>query len=251
MNALVSIICAAYNSSLYIEDTIRSILSQTYLNWELIIIDDCSTDNTVEIATKYVNSCFRVNLIRNIVNSGPGVTRNNGIAVAKGQYIAICDSDDIWFPEKLEHQISFMQKKQIAISYTSYELINLCGSRLNKTVRVANSPIGYTDYLKNTIIGFSTSVIDRNICKCIIFEDMRSREDTFLWCTLLQQGYMAYGIDEVLVQYRIRDSSVSANKMKAATQVWNLYNKKLQIPLGKCLFYFSCYVFHAFKKRFL
>lgn len=248
---LVSIICATYNSAKYVEETIHAIIAQTYRNWELILVDDCSTDNTINILCSYERLYNNVILIQNEKNLGPGITRNNGILAAKGRYIAICDSDDIWYPQKLEKQISFMQLNHVVISYTSYELIDSNGVPLKQVIKVINTPIGYVDYLKNTIIGFSTSIIDRKYCPNIMLADMRSREDTFLWCTLLKDGYKAYGINEVLAKYRIHESSVSANKIKASIQVWNLYRKRLRIPLIKCFFYFLCYAFHAVKKRFI
>lgn len=247
----VSIICAAYNSASYIEETIQAILSQTYCDWELIIIDDCSKDNTSEIVNKYTLLFPNIILLKNEHNMGPGLTRNKGVKRAKGRYIAICDSDDIWLPRKLELQLSFMKSMaNIPISYTSYELVNEKGYSLNKIVKVIKHPLSYSDYLKNTIIGFSTSIIDRSICTEIALPDMQSREDTFLWCTLLKSGYKAYGLDEILVKYRIHGSSISANKMKAAKQVWQLYRDYLKIPLMKRVYYFLWYAFNAFTKRF-
>lgn len=252
LNNLVSIICAAYNASSYIEETIQAILSQTYCNWELIVIDDCSKDNTAQIVSRYTKIYSNILLIKNENNLGPGLSRNKGIEMAQGRYIAICDSDDVWFPQKLEKQLSFMKSKgDIPISYTTYELIDEKSCRLNTVVRVVKQPLFYSDYLKNTIIGFSTSMIDRTICPEIELPDMPSREDTFLWCSLLKLGYNAYGLDEILVKYRIHGNSISANKIKASKQVWELYRDCLKIPFAKRLFYFSCYAFNAFKKRFL
>ena len=250
-NNLISIVCATYNSAQYIEETIHAIIVQTYLNWELILIDDCSTDDTINILYHYANLYENIIVLQNRENLGPGITRNAGILVAKGRYIAICDSDDIWYPQKLEKQLDFMQLNHAAISYTSYELIDSCGRSLKRIIRVMNKPLEYTDYLKNTIIGFSTSMIDRNKCPNVILPDLRSREDTFLWCTLLKNGYKAYGMDEVLTKYRVHETSVSANKIKASVQVWELYRKKLHIPFFKCLFFFLYYAYHAIKKRFL
>lgn len=251
LNKTTSIICAAYNAGSYIEETILSILGQTMNDWELIIIDDCSQDNTVIIVEKYIKQYSNIILVRNLINCGPGISRNNGIKRAKGRYLAICDSDDIWYPEKLELQLAFMkQLGDVPISYTSYELMNSKGESLDRRVIVANKPIGYCDYLKNTIIGFSTAIIDRKLCPDIVLSDLRSREDTFLWCSLLKAGFKAYGVNKVLVRYRIHNTSVSSDKIKAARQVWKLYRDRLHIPLIMCTYYFSCYAFHALKKRF-
>lgn len=251
-NKLTSIICAAYNAAPYIEETIKSIIDQTDSNWELIIIDDCSSDNTIEIVTKYAHLHSNIFLIKNKENLGPGITRNRGIEKAKGRYLAICDSDDVWYPQKLELQIKFMQSQNnMPISYTSYELVDENGKDLDKVIHVASAPLSYSDYLKNTIIGFSTSIVDRKLCPEVKMHDMRSREDTCLWCELLRNGHKAYGLDEVLVKYRIHNTSVSANKIQAAKQVWQLYRDNLKIPVCRRIYYFGCYAFHAFKKRYI
>lgn len=249
-NGFVSIICACYNSASYIESTILSILSQTYEDWELIIIDDCSKDNSVAIIKKYIDRSDKIKLLINEKNLGPGLSRNKGINCAIGQYIAICDSDDIWYPEKLKIQVNFMNDKKVPISYTSYELINSEGLKLNKVIRVVNRPIGYTDYLKNTVIGFSTSMIDRFKCPKIEFANLRSREDTLLWCNLFKTGVKASGIDIVLVGYRIHGASISSNKFKATKQVWDLYTNQLKLPFHKKIYYYCSYLFNAVKKRF-
>ena len=249
---LTSIICAAYNAAPYIADTIQSIIDQTDSNWELIIVDDCSSDNTIEIVTRYTQHYSNILLIKNQENLGPGITRNKGIEKAKGRYIAICDSDDVWNPRKLELQIKFMQShNNIPISYTSYELMDENGKDLHKSIRVPDAPLSYSDYLKNTIIGFSTSIIDRKFCPEIKMHDMRSREDTCLWCELLKNGHKAYGINKILVKYRIHQTSVSANKVQAAKQVWQLYRDNLKIPICRRIYFFGCYAFHAFKKRYI
>lgn len=248
MNSLISIITPCYNSNKFISETIQSILNQTYLNFELIIIDDNSTDNTVEIVKSFTSKDSRVKLIQLELNSGAAVARNIGLENSKGRFIAFCDCDDIWFENKLEYQICFMLEKSIPISFTSYQLINDKGESMNKVINAIDK-ITYSEYLKNTIIGMSTSIIDTSLVKEFRFENIRTRQDTMLWITLLKRGHMAYGIKEVLVKYTVRSNSISANKFKAASKVWDLYYNMEKMGLFKSSYYFLFYAFNAIKKR--
>lgn len=245
---LISIITPSFNSENYLEETIKSVINQTYLNWELIIIDDCSVDKSVEIVEKYCAVDKRIKLIKNKFNCGAAITRNNGLEIAKGRFIAFCDCDDIWFENKLEYQINFMLEKSIPISFTSYQLINENGESLNKVIDAIDR-ITYLEYLKNTIIGMSTSMIDTSLVKEFRFENIRTRQDTLLWITLLKRGHVAYGIKEVLVKYAVRSNSISANKFKAASKVWDLYYNMEKMGLFKSSYYFIFYLFNAIKKR--
>lgn len=245
---LISIITPSFNSENYLEETIKSVINQTYLNWELIIIDDCSVDKSVEIVEKYCAIDKRIKFIKNKFNCGAAITRNNGLEIAKGRFIAFCDCDDIWFENKLEYQINFMLEKSIPISFTSYQLINENGESLNKVINAIDR-ITYLEYLKNTIIGMSTSMIDTSLVKEFRFENIRTRQDTMLWITLLKRGHVAYGIKEVLVKYTVRSNSISANKFKAASKVWDLYYNMEKMGLFKSSYYFIFYVFNAIKKR--
>lgn len=245
---LISIITPTYNSGIYIKKTIQSVINQTYSNWELIIIDDCSVDNTLEIVKLFSNNDSRIKLLKLEVNSGAAIARNRGLEIAKGRFVAFCDCDDIWFENKLEYQINFMLEKSLPISFTSYQLINENGESLNKVINAIDR-ITYLEYLKNTIIGMSTSMIDTSLVKEFRFENIRTRQDTMLWITLLKRGHVAYGIKEVLVKYTVRSNSISANKFKAASKVWDLYYNMEKMGLFKSSYYFIFYVFNAIKKR--
>ncbi len=245
---LVSIVTPTYNSGNFISETIQSILNQSYTNFELIVIDDCSKDNTVEIVKTFSEKDSRVNLIQLELNSGAAVARNIGLENSKGRFIAFCDCDDIWFENKLEYQIRFMLEKSIPISFTSYQLINEKGVSMNKVINAIDK-ITYLEYLKNTIIGMSTAMIDTSLVKEFRFENIRTRQDTMLWITLLKRGHVAYGIKEVLVKYTVRSNSISANKFKAASKVWDLYYNMEKMGLFKSSYYFIFYVLNAIKKR--
>lgn len=245
---LVSIITPSYNSSKFIEDTINSVISQTYGYWELIIVDDCSKDNSVSIIKKYIEKDCRIKLIQNKENKGAAETRNEALKIAKGSFIAFLDSDDLWLPKKIEEQLSFMKKNNYPISFTDYELIDEDGYFLGKVVRTVSS-IDYKGYLKNTIIGMSTAMIDTNMIEPFKFVNIRTRQDTYLWITLLKRGHNAYGLNTVLANYRVRKDSISANKLKAARRVWYLYYNLEKLGLVRSAYYFMNYVFNAIKKR--
>ncbi len=250
MNNKVSIITPSYNSFNFIGETINSVIAQTYENWEMIIVDDCSKDNSVELIREYVKKDSRIKLIQNEVNKGAAETRNEALKVAKGRFIAFLDSDDLWLPSKLEIQLEFMQENNYPISFTEYELIDEEGKALKKYVRTLKC-IDYKGYMKNTIIGMSTSMIDTSIVNSFNFVNIRTRQDAYLWITLLKRGHKAYGIDCVLGKYRVRKDSISANKIKAAKRVWYLYYHLEKKGFIKAAYYFSHYVYNAIKKNYL
>jgi teichuronic acid biosynthesis glycosyltransferase TuaG len=228
--------------------TIESVISQTYKNWELIVIDDCSDDLTFEIVLQYTFIDSRIKLLKNNVNSGAAVSRNRGICESSGRFLSFLDSDDIWLSTKLELQVNFMLKHNYPISFTSYSLINDEGQNLNKVVNSVKE-ITYRGYLKNTIIGMSTSMIDLSYTGAVEFINIRTRQDTFLWMSLLRKGFTAYGIDDVLVNYRLSRNSISRNKFKAARKVWVLFYKYENLGFLASAFYFLFYLLNAVKKR--
>ncbi|MDM1450403.1 glycosyltransferase family 2 protein [Myroides odoratimimus] len=246
--SFVSIIMPSYNSAYFIADSIRSIQKQTFEDWELIISDDCSSDNSFALISELANQDNRIKVYRLDKNGGAALARNNSLKYAKGRFIAFLDSDDLWKPEKLEKQLKFMLDNNYPISFTSYEVLD---ENLKSTNTIINSvkEIDYSGYLKNTIIGMSTSMIDRDKVGSFEFFNIRTRQDTYLWITLLKRGFKAYGIQEILAQYRVRSNSISANKWKAAKRVWYLYYDLEKLGLFKASYYFSCYMFNAIKKR--
>ena len=247
--SLVTIITPSYNCSKFISDTVNSVLSQSYSNWEMIIVDDCSTDNSVEIIERITGDNPKIKLIKLENNVGSAQSRNAALEVASGRFIAFLDSDDIWYTDKLEKQVEFMLKRKAPISFTSYELIDENGVSKNHIIHSVEK-LTQIDYLKNTIIGFSTSMIDTQMVgNSFRMMDIRTRQDASLWITLLGKGFIAQGINEVLMKYRVHSQSISANKVKAAKQVWNLYFNLHGLGFLKSIYCFSFYVFNAVKKR--
>lgn len=250
MNKLVTIITPVYNSSRYIKECVSSVVDQSYLNWELIIVDDCSTDNSKSIVLELSDKDERIRCIFLEKNVGVAEARNSAIRQARGRYIAFLDSDDIWMPNKLEKQIAFMQEKKIAFSFTSYQIISEDGSQLKNIVK-APRIMTYSSYLKDTIIGCLTVVVDVEKTGGFLMPNLRVSEDMALWLQLLKRGFFAYGLDEILSKYRETSNSLSTNKLKAVKDVWRVYRTIEELSFMYSLWCFINYTFNAIRKRIL
>ncbi|HJE03301.1 MAG TPA: glycosyltransferase family 2 protein [Aliarcobacter thereius] len=238
-NELISIITPSYNSERYISDTLESVLAQTYQNWEMIIVDDVSPDNSNEIIEEYCKKDSRIKFIKLEQNSGAAVARNRAIEEAKGRYIAFLDTDDMWKPEKLEKQIDFMQKNNYAFTYTAYEKVDENGEVFG-TMGVP-SKVSYNDLLKTCVIGCLTVIYDAEKLDKVYMPLIRKRQDFGLWLKILKKVDFAYGINESLAFYTVRDDSISANKKSAAYFTWKLYRDIEKLNLLKAGYYFSHY----------
>lgn len=244
----VSIITPVYNSEKFIKDTISSVLNQTYTNWEMILVDDCSTDNSKKIINEYVEKDSRFKYIKLSQNSGAAVARNTAIKAATGRFLAFLDSDDAWEPEKLDLQIKFMIENKVGFSFTSYKVVDENGKPTGKIVSVP-STINYEELLKNTIIGCLTVVIDKDLVGDIQMPNLRARQDFVTWLSILKNGYTAYGINIPLATYRVVSNSISSNKLKMIRRNWNVYRNIEELSLMKSAYVTSYYVFNAVKKR--
>lgn len=244
---LVSVITPSYNCSAFIKETVESVLSQSYPHWEMIIVDDKSKDDSVYVIQQYVAEDQRIKLIPLSQNIGAAGARNVAIQQAIGDYIAFLDSDDLWLPTKLEEQVSFMQKGNLAFSFTSYSLISEEGTHMD--IEVTAPPIvDYKYLIGNTTIGCLTVMLDRQQIQRIEMP-ITQPEDTALWLSLLKQGHQAYGLQKVLANYRIVRNSTSRNKVKAAYRYWKLLRSQEKLSLIKVNFYFSKYAYHAYNKN--
>lgn len=240
---LVTIITPLYNSEMYIESTIDSIVAQTYQNWELIIVDDCSSDNSVEIVESYCKMDSRIKLIKLENNSGAAVARNTAIENANGRFIAFLDSDDKWSSIKLENQLKFMLKHDYAFTYTHYHQINENGETIGNLF--FPDKIDYNSLLKTCVIGCLTVMYDTSKLGKVYFPLIRKRQDFALWLKILKRVEFAYCVPEDLASYTIRSDSISSNKFKAAQYNWYLYNKIEKLGLIRSLYYFSNYIFRG------
>lgn len=221
-NKKVSVIMPTYNCGKYIAESIRSIQAQTYENWELWIVDDHSTDDTAKEVEKFLGD-QRIHYIYLQKNGGPAAARNEALRRAKGDFIAFLDSDDIWYPDKLERQLAFMNEMKCFFSCTGYRKMNEDGQSMN-TVILPHASAGYwkTYFLSNPI-GNSTVLYDRRYFGDRQVPLIRKRNDFALWLQLLRSGERCYGIDDVLMDYRVRSQSISSNKMGLAKYHWELY----------------------------
>lgn len=228
---LVSIITPSYNSAEFVEETINSILVQTYTNWELLITDDCSSDNTCEIVERYAGRDSRIKLFRLSRNSGAGVARNKSIEEAKGRFIAFCDSDDCWLPEKLEKQLAFMEEKGSDFSFTSYYVCQEQGSIYGRMI--APEKASFFDLVCDDCIGCLTAMYNVEALGKFYMPTIRRRQDWGLWLTIIQKSKYAYGLKECLALYRLRSNSLSSNKLALVSYNINVYRKVLQYSLLK------------------
>tara|TARA_B100000073_G_C23658555_1_gene543548 strand:+ start:252 stop:1004 length:753 start_codon:yes stop_codon:yes gene_type:complete len=245
---LVSIITPSYNSERFISDTINSVIEQTYDNWELIIVDDASYDQTPKIIKRFLSKESRIKAIFLKENIGPSEARNQAIRIAKGRFIAFLDSDDLWLPNKLDAQINYMITNSVGFSFTSYIQISEDGLNHLKEIH-APARINYNSYLKNTIIGCLTVVLDKRIVGDFEMPKIRSSHDMALWLMILKQGFVAHGIDITLAKYRLVSTSNTANKLKSMYDVWRVYRDFEKLNLIFSLYNFINYIYNAIKKR--
>lgn len=239
MQDKVSVVTPTWNSEKYIKKTIGSVQKQTYQNWEMIIVDDCSTDHTVEIVEEIAKSDPRVKIFRQDENGGAAKARTRSMRMATGRFIAYLDADDIWKPEKLDKQVAFMKMKKCGFSCTSYEVIDDDGNPKNKYIHMLPK-VDYTGFLTNNLLQTVGIMVDTNIVdkEYLVMPDIRRRQDAATWLQILKAGYECYGLDEILAEYRRTENSLSSNKFKAVKGIWNLYRdiEHLSLP-------FSCYCF--------
>lgn len=247
----VSIITPVYNVEKWIEETLDSVRAQTFPDWELLLVEDCSTDRTVPVIEKYLERTGedRIRLIRQEKNGGAARARNRGVQEAAGRCIAYVDADDLWEPEKLEHQLAFMEEHGAAFSFTGYEFADEYGKGLGKIVRVPER-LDYQEALKNTTIFTSTVMFDtERIPKEELEMPVIKSEDTALWWRILRRGYLAYGLDENLVKYRRAGKTLSSNKLEAIRRIWNLYRRAEGLSVPRSARYFCYWAVRAVKRR--
>lgn len=243
----VSIITASYNSAKFLDSTIQSVLSQTHTNWEMIIVDDCSTDDSLAMAMRYAHGDKRIKVIAQDRNSGAAIARNIAIAASSGRFIAFLDSDDLWHPRKLEKQISFMLRNRIAFSYTSYEKVDETGKVFQKLE--APHRVKYKDLLKTCSIGCLTAIYDSDQIGKVYMPTNTKREDYATWLHILKSIDFAYGLREPLGQYRVYQSQSSSKKLKMAKENWLLYRNVEKLNLLQSCYYFTHYAVRGLLKQ--
>jgi teichuronic acid biosynthesis glycosyltransferase TuaG len=245
----VSVIMPAYNAEAYIETAIRSVVAQTFTDWELIVIDDCSRDATVEIVENLACEDSRITLLRNEVNMGVSKTRNRGLDFARGSFVAFLDSDDVWYPEKLKVQLECLERTGADFAYCSYAIVNADGETAKADYIVPES-ITFESMLRKNDIGCSTVLLTAPIVKKYRFGSGFYHEDYVLWMQLLRDGYQACGNVEILVDWRYIENSRSFDKRKSAKNRWLIYRNYLGLSLIQSLWAFSGYAVSGVKKYF-
>lgn len=243
---VVSIVMPAYNSNATIGESIDSVLHQTFTDWELIIIDDCSEENIEEKVRSYSDK--RIHYYRLAENHGVAYARNVAIKKARGRYLAFLDSDDLWLPEKLERQIQFMEKNHYAFTYTWYRQFKENAQKPGRLVKT-KTWVSYEKLLHGNDIGCLTVMIDKNQILTVYMPEER-HEDYIAWLNILKQGFNAYSLPEDLARYRLSGKSVSGNKWKSFVWTWQVYRNSQHLSLFRsaiCLFF---YVYYGIRKHF-
>lgn len=247
MKELISIIVPVYNVEKFIDETIASVLCQTEGNFELLLVDDCSTDGSVAAIEKYNDP--RIKLFRQPSNLGAYAARNRGLQEAEGRYICFLDSDDLWEKDKLEHELEFMKKHDAGFVFTGYEFADENGVGTGAVVKVPET-INFRKALNNTTIFTSTVMIDRTkIDDSLINMPNIKSEDTATWWTILKAGNIAYGLNENLVKYRRSSGSLSANKFVAIKRIWKLYREIAGLSVIESCFHFVSWAVTAVLRR--
>ena len=246
----VSIIMPVYNCEKYITHAVQSVLNQTYLNWELFIIDDASTDGSLQKALELSKKDKRIHVSHYLYNQGVSACRNSGLKEAHGNYIAFLDADDLWATTKLEKQLAFMKEKGINFSHTAYGYINVNGDIMPKGQMNVSDEVNLKSYMKTTQVNMSSVMYNRNNIPDLQFpKDKRLCEDARVWMHYMRKGEKFYGLNEVLSLYRIRPNQLSHNKFKMAMNTLRRYIHEKNIPEYKKLFYFMSYAYNGVKKR--
>lgn len=245
----VSVIIPTFNSASFTESAVRSVLAQTYRDFEVIVVDDASTDGSGTKLESLATWDPRIRVCRLGRNVGAAGARNHGLRLANGRFVAFLDGDDLWDADKLDRQLAFMVEQGAAFSFTGLRVISAKGIELDRIERVPARMI-YTDLLKNTAIACSTVVLDRQMLGEIRFPDMRTRQDSALWYSLLRGGGFAAGLSEVLASYRITPNSISRCKRRAALQFWRVLRDHERLPLLRAVWYFANYAVRGAAKHF-
>lgn len=245
--SIVSIIMPVYNSGKSAIFSINSVVSQTYSNWELIIIDDCSSDNSIDLIESYFLNNPRIHIIKNNRNVGPLVSRNRGISIAKGIYIAFLDQDDLWTRDKLEIQIIYMQENLIDFSYTQFRCFRISpeySSGLVKPPPIYN----LNSLLTDTGIALSSVIYNCDKSGKVYFKDVKPFTEFYLYLRILSIFNCGYQVPYDLLRYRLSDNSMSSNKLNMAKLVWSNY---CSFGFGPILttYFFMNYVIRASLRR--
>lgn len=269
---LVTVIMPAHDASRYIAQSIGSVIGQTFPHWELVVVDDASVDSTRTVVEGFARSDSRVRLIAKPNCEGPAKARNAAIKIARGRYVALLDSDDLWLPRKLERQLTTMERSGAFLSYTAYKKIDAEGRIGDDAISVPPT-ITYAELLKSNSIPCLTAVYDRHHLGTVFMPENQRREDYSLWLKILKREHFhedyalwlkilkdligqskrgqhdqVVGLNEVLALYRVHNSSISSNKFRAAIYQWRVYRNIEKLTIVESLYYFAHYTYRGYRK---
>ena len=248
---LISVVMPCYNSENFLGEAIQSVINQTYKNWELFIIDDASTDHSAAVAKEYALHDARIHIQQNKKNAGAARTRNIGFDLCHGDYVALLDSDDIWYEEMLEQQIWLAAETKADILYCSYRMIDENGRCLWRDFKVPKRT-DFNHMLSSSVISCSTVMLSKKITDHYRFPDNCYHEDLAFWLLLMKEGYTARGNQRVLAAYRLRQNSRASNKLHVAMERWHIYRDILHLSLiksTKAFFVYAILGVRKYKKR--
>ncbi len=248
MGELVSVVMPVHNAAKYLEEAIRSVMSQTYGNWELLVVNDNSTDDSLEIANRLAAEDCRIRVYDNPTPTGyPATPRNMAVSLANGRYIAFLDSDDVWLPDKLEHQLPFFnESRKIGVVFSDYEKVDEESNREERVVK-ARKITTYRKLLLGNVIGNVTAMYDVERVGKVYFSMVR-HEDYAMWLSILKRGFIARNTGKVVALYRVSDDSVSSRKMALLSWQWRIYRDIEHLSVLKSVYYYLNYAIRGFYK---
>ena len=243
---LVSVIMPVYNAARFLPAALDSVLCQTCKNIEIVLVNDCSTDNSEEIIRRYQQEHSNIVYHLQEYNQGAGAARNKALEIASGQFVAFLDSDDAWYPDKIDRQLALMSEKGSPFGYAAIEMVDEAGNQV-KGKREIKEECDYKYLLRNTIIATSSVVIDRSVLGDFRMPLRRGGQDYATWLMLLRKGVVACGINEALVKYRLVNGSLSSNKLKSIKQVWEI-QRESGVGICSAVCNVLCFVINALHK---
>lgn len=248
-DGLISIVVPVYNAQKYLEETVQSVIAQSYEKWELLLVDDCSVDQSYLLMQRLAAKDCRIRCLQQPRNAGAAQARNRGLQEAAGRYLAFLDADDIWKDDKLKKELAYLQRLQAGFVFTGYEFADEAAKGTGKVVRVPKT-LHYRQALKNTTIFTSTVLFDRTrIADELLYMPCIASEDTATWWKILRNGHTAYGLDENLVLYRRAAGTLSSNKLVAIQRIWMLYRKAEGLSVVYSMYNFLYYAVRAVLRR--
>lgn len=247
LRPMVSVIIPVYNAARYLEQTVQSVLKQSFANYEILLVDDGSTDGSKELLFRLQEADDRIRVLVNEENLGVALTRNRAIEESRGTFLAFLDADDLWLPEKLEKQLALAARTGADLLYSSYSFVDQDGQPCGRSF-LARPCVDFDSMLLRNEIGCSTAMVRRSALGAHRFLESFYHEDYVLWMELLKDGCIAAGVPEILADYRILPGSRSYRKLRSAHMRWTIYRKALRLPLWKSILSFVAYAVNGLMK---